>query len=118
MTAQIQRLKISDGHYRGGLTYKGAVPKISLLLNGEKIAKTTIKKSKKGEAELSVDLPELKASGHRDVFALVNDADDALLDVFSVGLDADTNLRSEVEALRQELELLKTAFRRQNNTKK
>ena len=112
MNTTLQRLRIADGVYRGSLSYTGTAPKISLHVNGQHHAACDVKTTKKGTADLSVALPDLPMSEDRIVLALVDEASDELLDVFSAGLDAEESLRSEVEALRQELDLLKSAFRR------
>lgn len=89
-------------------------PRIAVTLDGKQVLGVTLAQGGDGAWELSVPVPaEAIADGLRTV--LIQDSQDgtALASIALLSGEAlDEDIRAEVELLRQELDMLKRAFRR------
>ena len=112
---ELERVSIKNGLYTARLDDKIA-SEIALHCNGEfcEIAKVT--NPARGKPKLSVNLPEFTVDEGRMIFTLVA-KDGSVLDVFSYGLE-NTDLQAEVDQIRAELDMVKSAFRREMRTLK
>lgn len=111
---QLTRIALKAGRYEGHLETNGAAPPIIELVHLDRVV---------GHAEISVtdgahmvtaEMPAAVLSDGVQVVALRSAADGAVLDrvSFLMGSGLDDDFRGELALLREELELLKRAFRR------
>lgn len=113
----LHRTGVTGGTYRGLLTGgDGAqVPDLTLVLGGETLGRMTVTQVDGGwQVEAEMGLAPL-TDGTQTVFVRLPDG--TALDSVTVvtGLSAPEDLRAQVDALRDELDLMKTAFRRHVN---
>ncbi|MFO6465265.1 hypothetical protein ACK8OR_12795 [Jannaschia sp. KMU-145] len=107
----LHRAGIVGGTYRGLLTGAGDPPPLELVIGADVTGHLTPAPVDGGwqvEAELD---PSLLTEGTRTVS--IRTGDGAVLDRVTVicGLDAETDLRAELDAMRDELDILKRSFR-------
>ena len=110
---QVKRIKISSNLYHGEVSFDGALPKLALFHNGSEVVSCEMGKPKAGSATFTAELPEIEIGEHRHAFAIVDTTEDQILDVFSFGLDFDETALNTLDALRQEVALIKASLRRQ-----
>ena len=105
---------IRNGTWEGVFNTDGAPPpSIRVVLDGQSLAPVTVKPDQ-GSYTVRVDIPAGVLSDGVQTF-LVQDAVRGLtIAYFTVitGVSFDTDLRAEVDLLRAELDMLKSAFRR------
>lgn len=111
----LNRVSLLSGQYRGHLVGAGEPPALRMVLDGETIGNLTPSpiEGRDGEWQVEGDLgPGLLSEGTRTV-VIVGPNEDVLDSVTVVaGLNAPEDLRAELDALRAEVGLLKSAFRR------
>ena len=110
---QVKRIKISGNRYHGEVSFGGTVPKLALVHNGLEAVPCEMGKPSAGSVAFTAELPEVDIGEHRHVFAIVDTTEDEILDVFSFGLDFDETALNALDALRQEVALIKASLRRQ-----
>lgn len=111
----LQQVRLSGGAYEG--IYEGnADAGIEAVHNGKVIAqaKVTSLPDRTDALHVSVDLPPSVLSDGVQVVSLRSTTSGQILDriTFMAGSTLDEDVRGEIALLRDELELLKTAFRR------
>lgn len=89
-------------------------PKLAAVLDGKQLLGLTFQRGEEGAWEMGVPIPaEAIADGIRTIVILDVETDDCLASISLLSGDAlDEDLRVEVDLLRQELDMLKRAFRR------
>lgn len=89
-------------------------PKFSVLLDGKQLLGITYKSGEDGAWEMTVPVPaEAVADGIRTIVILDSETDECLASISLLSGEAlDDDLRAEVDLMRQELDMLKRAFRR------
>ena len=113
MAPKLTRVALRGGRYEGVLEADGQVPVIELV-HRERVVAVAEVSGADGKYAVTADLPpEVMADGVQ-VVALRSAVDGEVLDrltmLFGSGLDGD--YRAELALLRDELDLLKSAFRR------
>jgi len=89
-------------------------PKFPVLLDGKQVLGVSYKSGDDGAWEMSVPVPaEAVADGIRTIVILDGETQECLASISLLSGEAfDEDLRVEVDLLRQELDMLKRAFRR------
>ncbi|WGH77243.1 hypothetical protein [Jannaschia ovalis] len=109
----LNRAAVTGGTYRGVLTGAGEPPALEMALGGESLGHLTQSPLEGGGWQVEGELgPAALTDGTQTV--LIRTPDGTVLDRVTVicGLDRAEDLRAELDALRAEVALLKTAFRR------
>lgn len=111
----LNRMSITGGIYRGLLVGNGEPPALEMTLGGDSLGHLTPAPAEGGyhvEGELGA---ALLTDGVQTV--VIRTADGTALDSVTVvtGLGAPEDIRAEMDALRDEVRVLKTAFRRHIN---
>ncbi len=112
MAWTLHRVSITDGIYRGLLTGPGQPPRLEMSLGGQVLGTLTPSETDGGwQVEGPLGTAPL-TDGAQTV--LIREAGGDVLDSFTVlcGLGAPEDLRAELGALRDEVAILKQAFRR------
>lgn len=93
----------------------GSEPKIAVMLHDEVLPDVAIEKSEiEGEWTLSVPVPQHAVADGLQTFVVCDALDDTPLGQFTLlaGTGVGDDIRSELDLLRAELDMLKRAFRR------
>lgn len=117
MTAvNLTRIRLNAGRYEGVLVADEAPPVIEALHLERVIGTAEVApiKGKRGQFTLSFDLPATVLSDGVQVISLRSAENEEVLDRITVlsGDPLEEDLRAELALMREELELLKRAFRR------
>ena len=107
----LERISIVKGTYTAQFTTAEVKGKYKLLCNGEVAGECEVKTPTRGKAKLVIDLPNMPIDANRNVFTIV-DGKGKVLDVFSFGME-NTDIQNELDQLRAEVDMLKSAFRRE-----
>jgi len=119
MTWTLHRTALKGGQYQGLLSHDGggtpAPPKLLAEHEGRDLGTLSLRPitDTPGAYQVTVHLPlNLLSEGIQTVTLRLEEGD--ILDTLAIvgGLEADQDLRAEVDLLRAELDLLKRAFRR------
>ncbi|GLQ35567.1 hypothetical protein GCM10007939_18500 [Amylibacter marinus] len=113
---KLTRLKIENGRYFGAVESTTSPTPIDLYRNGENCGTCEITQQTDGLWQVAIDLPDHSITqGHTDYLLVQNGSTD-ILDSFSISVScADApNLETQLRLLREELNMLKSAFRRQS----
>jgi len=112
---RVTRAAIRDGVWRGELALGEAdLPAVEVRCQDRPLEGVEIRRSSETAAEISVPIPaELLCDGVQS-FVVLEQESGARLACFSIvtGQPADDDLRAEIALLREELDMLKRAFRR------
>ena len=114
---QAERISILNGVYQARLVSAKARQKLELHQNGQKIGDCEVAKNTKGDVMCRVALPTLPMDESRHIFTIVDTESASVVDMFSYGLEGAT-ATDEVAQIREELDLLKKAFRREMRARK
>ena len=108
----LNRVSITDGLYRGLLTGEGEPPGLEITLDGQVLGNLTPSKVDAGwQVEGELGTAPLTDGAQTIV---IREQGGDVLDSFTIlcGLGAPEDLRAELGALREEVAILKRAFRR------
>ncbi|MEM9317655.1 MAG: hypothetical protein AAGA70_01455 [Pseudomonadota bacterium] len=111
---ELTRVELKAGRYEGHLRNASAqAPVIELVHQDRVVAHATLETVENGHRVIA-DLPASVLSDGVQVIALRSAADGVVLDRLTLlaGAGLDGDFRSEMALMREELELLKRAFRR------
>ena len=112
---RLTRAAIRDGVWRGELEATGeAPPQIAVTHRGETLRGVGLEDAGEGRYLLNVPIPVELLSDGVQTFVITDTANDTRLGSFAIvaGRPADDDLLAEVALLREELDMLKSAFRR------
>ena len=110
---RLTRISLKSGRYEGRLETSGAVPVIELV-HLERVVGHAEVTEVDGAHMVAAEMPASVLSDGVQVVSLRSAADATILDrvTFLMGSGLDDDFRGELALLREELELLKSAFRR------
>lgn len=111
----LQRTALKAGRYEATLEAPGQVPVLEFVHLEKVVAVARLTETdQEGRYHVSADLPPVVLSDGVQVVALRSAADGRVLDrlTFLMGDALQGDFRAEISLLREELELLKSAFRR------
>ncbi|MEM1272476.1 MAG: hypothetical protein AAGF88_01595 [Pseudomonadota bacterium] len=111
---ELKRIALKGGRYEGRLDADGAdVPVIELVHQERVVGHAEVSTAEDG-LHVTADVPSSVLSDGIQVLALRTASDGTVLDrvTFLMGSGLDGDFRSELALLRDEVELLKRAFRR------
>ena len=114
--ATLTRTRILEGVWEGVLTAPGrdgAAPALAVSHLGEEVGGLEVTPAGPGEWTLRLPIPAERISDGIQTF-VIRDGDGTVLDSFTIvaGAPLAEDLRAEIALLREELDLLKRAFRR------
>lgn len=112
--SHLTKLRMSNGVWHGRLTGAGDEASVVVTHLGAELPGVILTRTDEGH-EVSVPIPAASLSDGVQTFVLTDGQTGQVLTSFAIlcGDVLDQDLRVEVDLLRQELELLKRAFRRQ-----
>ncbi len=105
---------IRNGTWEGVFNTSGApAPSIRVTLDGQSLSEVTVV-SEEGSCTVRVDIPAALLSDGVQTFLVQDTTRGATIAHFAIvtGVSFDSDLRAEVDLLRAELDMLKSAFRR------
>jgi len=112
---ELTRVALKAGRYEGLLNTGGAdIPVIELVHLDRVVGHASVASEDAGTHRVTADVPAEVLSDGVQVMSLRSAADGAVLDrvFFLMGAGLDEDFRGELALVREELELLKRAFRR------
>lgn len=112
----LTKTRIQAGVWEGVLTGAESVPEIEVIHQAKPVASATVREDPDAAGRLLVRVPipaEMLADGVQ-TFVITDKATDESLAAFTIvtGQPLDDDFRAEFELLREELDMLKRAFRR------
>lgn len=111
----LTKTRLASGIWEGELSGPaGNSPSISATHEGQPLADLALTPQGEGTWLVRLPIPATAISDGVQAFVMTDDSDGSVINAFTLmaGDPADGDLRSEVELLRAELDLLKRAFRR------
>lgn len=112
----LSRKRIINGKYEGLYENNTIAPVLDLFHMGKPIAECTVTALEEKDESwvIECDLPSEVICDGIQTFTICNREDQAVLDHFSIiaGEPLEHDLREEINLLREELDMLKRAFRR------